>query len=106
MAPQQPGYEVAAGHLEKFAGITGAAATEVQGTVDGTPRFEGWNLVPLAGVPLVGLLFVNRLNAVADTWADGAKILRETLGSDAERLMRVAATYVQVERANEARGNR
>ncbi|GGK50561.1 hypothetical protein Ppa06_09040 [Planomonospora parontospora subsp. parontospora] len=104
MAPQTPGYEVAAGHLEKFAGTAGDAGTEVQGALDGTPRFEGWNLAPLAGVPLVGLLFVNRLNAVADTWAAGARVLRETLASDSERLVRVAATYVQVERANAAGG--
>ncbi|MGV9328235.1 hypothetical protein ACWDR1_12755 [Streptosporangium sandarakinum] len=78
----------------------GDSATGVDAVRQGTPRFEGWHLAPVAGVPVVGLLFVDRLNTVADTWRDSAGILSEVLRKDNGRLFRAADNYVAAERAS------
>ncbi|MFF0248497.1 hypothetical protein ACWEU6_07595 [Streptosporangium sandarakinum] len=76
------------------------SATGVDAVRQWTPRFEGWHLAPVAGVPVVGLLFVDRLNAVADTWRDSAGILSDVLHKDNGRLFRTADNYVAAEQAS------
>ncbi|SDH82421.1 hypothetical protein SAMN05421869_103341 [Nonomuraea jiangxiensis] len=58
-----------------------------------TPRFEGWNLAPLVGVPIVGLWFVGRYNNIADTYRDSATILGNLLKNDSTKLITSAANY-------------
>lgn len=90
---QLPGYEVETSHLDAFSGTMQSAATGVGMTGGRTPRFEGWDLAPLAGVPLVGLMFVGRLNTIADTWRESSDILADVLKSDSEKITRSAAHY-------------
>ncbi|MCG5218950.1 hypothetical protein [Streptosporangium sp. KLBMP 9127] len=96
----QPGYEVAAGYITKLADTMDGSAATAEDLLNGTPRFEGWNLVPLAGIPLVGLPFVQRINVIADEWAFGAGILRDVLWDDSNRLYRAAGNYIAVEQAS------
>ncbi|PZG17901.1 hypothetical protein [Nonomuraea aridisoli] len=70
-----------------------STATGVDLTGNRTPRFEGWNLAPLAGVPLIGLMFVGRLNTIADTWRDTSGILSNVLRDDSDKITRSAANY-------------
>ncbi|WP_188191140.1 hypothetical protein [Nonomuraea sp. SYSU D8015] len=74
------------------------AAQGVNLVKERTPRFEGWNLVPLAGVPLVGRMFVGRYNTISDTWRDSAGILRGVLDKDSEKVTRAAQNYRNAER--------
>lgn len=102
-APAKPvpspgeGYETEIGYIEGFAGTMGDTAESVRQVSQRTPRFAGWNLVPLAGVPVIGLAFVNRLNTIADTWIDSAGILDDLLRTDSARIARSAANYRQAE---------
>jgi hypothetical protein len=75
----------------------GGAAQGVHLVKDQTPRFEGWNLVPLAGVPLVGRMFVGRYNRVSDTWRDSAGILHNVLRADSDKVARAAQNYRNAE---------
>ncbi|TDD12824.1 hypothetical protein E1292_00780 [Nonomuraea deserti] len=93
------GYETSAKYVRKFAGTMDASATGVDTVKEATPRFEGWDLVPLAGVPIVGLMFVNRFNTITDTWKDSAGILSEVLRTDSGKVSRAADNYVAAERA-------
>ncbi|MEU6407431.1 hypothetical protein [Microbispora sp. NPDC046933] len=97
-----PGYEVAAGFIRKFADAVGGSADGVRRLRDATPRFQGWNLTPLAGIPIVGLASVHRFNSVADTWSDAAGILGDALHRDGETLVRAADNYVAAEKAAKA----
>ncbi|OPG02771.1 hypothetical protein B1L11_41805 [Microbispora sp. GKU 823] len=97
-----PGYEVAAGFIRKFAGTVGGSADGVRRLGDATPRFQGWNLAPLAGIPIVGLTFVHRFNSVSDTWSSAAGILGDALHKDGETLVRAADNYVAAEQAGKA----
>ncbi|MFG1823053.1 hypothetical protein ACGFIJ_11260 [Microbispora bryophytorum] len=97
-----PGYEVAAGFIRKFAGTVDGSAEGVRRMKDATPRFEGGNLAPLAGVPIVGLAFVHRFNTVSDTWSGAAGILGDALRRDGETLVRAADNYVAAEKAGTA----
>ncbi|MEU8172933.1 hypothetical protein AB0C14_08645 [Microbispora hainanensis] len=97
-----PGYEVAASFIRKFAGTMGGSAEGVRRLGDATPRFQGWNLAPLAGVPIVGLTAVHRFNAVSDTWSSAAGILGDALHTDGETLLRAADNYVAAEQASTA----
>ncbi|WP_204051664.1 hypothetical protein [Microbispora siamensis] len=97
-----PGYEVAAGFIRKFAGTVGGSADGVRRLGDATPRFQGWNLAPLAGIPIVGLTFVHRFNSVSDTWSSAAGILGDALHRDGETLVRAADNYVAAEQAGKA----
>ncbi|MEU7853302.1 hypothetical protein [Nonomuraea sp. NPDC049141] len=94
------GYETNAGYVRKFAGTMDGSATGVDTVKQWTPRFEGWNLIPMAGVPIVGLMFVNRLNTIADTWRDSAGILSEVLRTDSGKIYKAADNYVAAARAN------
>lgn len=94
------GYETDAGYVRKFAGTMDGSATGVDAVRQRTPRFEGWNLSPMAGVPVVGLMFVNRLNTIADTWRDSAGILSEVLRTDSGKIYQAADNYVAAARAN------
>ncbi|MFI6602716.1 hypothetical protein ACIBHX_41230 [Nonomuraea sp. NPDC050536] len=87
------GYAVATGNIETFSRVMSMASVTMHGLERSTPRFEGWNLAPGAGVPVIGLLFVNRLNRIADTWSDCARLLREVLEDDSKKLASVAARY-------------
>ncbi|WP_326819966.1 hypothetical protein [Streptosporangium sp. NBC_01756] len=69
------------------------AATNVGEIKAATPSFGGWNLVPGVGIPIIGLLYVNRINAIGDVWADCAGILKEVLETDSEKLATVAENY-------------
>ncbi|MEU6425890.1 hypothetical protein ABZ860_08300 [Microbispora sp. NPDC046973] len=100
--PGPPGYEVAAGFIRKFAGTVGGSADGVRRLGDATPRFQGWNLAPLAGIPIVGLAFVHRFNFVSDTWSTAAGILGDALHTDGETLVRAADNYVAAEKASKA----
>ncbi|MFG1941923.1 hypothetical protein [Nonomuraea sp. NPDC048826] len=93
----QSGYESAIGYLDSFAGTMTEAAEGVGLVRQRTPRFEGWNLAPLAGMPVVGLMFVNRFNTIADTWSDSAGILRDVLVTDAGKISRSALNYRRAE---------
>ncbi|HUR02001.1 MAG TPA: hypothetical protein VM347_05650 [Nonomuraea sp.] len=94
------GYETDAGYVRKFAGTMEDSATGVDTVKQWTPRFEGWNLIPMAGVPIVGLMFVNRLNTIADTWRDSAGILSEVLRTDSGKIYKAADNYVAAERSS------
>ncbi|TDD14539.1 hypothetical protein [Nonomuraea diastatica] len=76
-----------------------ASATGVNTLKEATPRFEGWSLAPLAGVPIVGLMFVNRFNTITDTWKDSAGILSEVLHTDSGKVSRAAENYAAAARA-------
>ncbi len=93
-----PGYETRTGSIDAFAGSMSGAAQGVNLVKERTPRFEGWNLVPLAGVPLVGRMFVGRYNTISDTWRDSAGILRGVLDKDSEKVTRAAQNYRNAER--------
>ena len=69
------------------------AANVVDQLKAATPRFDGGNLAPVVGIPMIGLVFVGRLNDVADTWADCAEILRGVLEKDGGKLFKVAENY-------------
>ncbi|MFI6909410.1 hypothetical protein ACIBKY_49675 [Nonomuraea sp. NPDC050394] len=79
--------------IVSFAEVMNSTADMVGVIQSATPRFEGWRLAPVAGVPMIGLMFVNRLNTIADSWADCAGILREVLKEDGHKLMKVARNY-------------
>ncbi len=99
------GYDVDAGYVRKFANTMDGSATGVDLLKQHTPRFEGWNLVPLAGVPIVGLMFVGRFNTIADTWQDSARILADVLRTDSGRVSRAADNYVAAAKAGTIRTN-
>ncbi|MGP3934199.1 hypothetical protein [Nonomuraea sp. KM88] len=86
-------------HVRKFAGIMDMSATGVDTVKEATPRFEGSSLIPLAGMPIVGLRFVSRFNTITDTWKDSAGILSEVLHTDSGKVSRAADNYVAAERA-------
>lgn len=92
-----------AGRIRTFADTVNGSADVVETLGRNTPRFEGWNLAPLAGVPLVGLLFVNRCNVIADTWADCTGVLSEVLRGDGSKLHRAADNYIAAEQASTLR---
>ncbi|MFD9941191.1 hypothetical protein ACFWYW_44375 [Nonomuraea sp. NPDC059023] len=92
-APDKDGVEFRSDTIMSFAKVMDSAADVVSMLQTATPRFEGSNLAPVAGVPMIGLMFVSRLNAIADAWADCAAILREVLKEDGHKLMRVAQNY-------------
>jgi hypothetical protein len=69
------------------------AAVGVDELKNSTPRFEGWNLAPLAGIPIIGLPFVGRFNTISDIWADSAGILGSVLTQSGEKLLRSAENY-------------
>ncbi|MEU4578000.1 hypothetical protein ACBI99_38610 [Nonomuraea sp. ATR24] len=94
------GYEVDAWYVRKFAGTMGDSAIGVDSVKQWTPRFEGWHLAPMAGIPIVGLMFVNRLNTIADTWRDSAGILTEVLRTDSGKISTAAANYVAAQKAS------
>ncbi|XVQ87377.1 hypothetical protein ACQP2K_08180 [Microbispora siamensis] len=93
---------MAAGFIRKFAGTVGGSADGVGRLRDATPRFHGWNLAPLAGVPIVGLTFVHRFNSVSDTWSSAAGVLGDALHRDGETLVKAADNYVAAEKAGKA----
>ncbi|MEO3793266.1 hypothetical protein ABGB14_23900 [Nonomuraea sp. B10E15] len=95
----QGGYETSVSHVRKFAGIMDISATGVDTVKEATPRFEGWSLIPLAGIPIVGQIFVSRFNTITDTWKDSAGILSEVLRTDSGKVSRAADNYVAAERA-------
>lgn len=76
------------------------SATGVDTVKQWTPRFEGWNLAPMAGIPIVGLMFVSRLNTIADTWRDSAGILTEVLRTDSGKVSKAADNYVAAQRSS------
>ncbi|MCF6476523.1 hypothetical protein FAF44_50555 [Nonomuraea sp. MG754425] len=94
-----PGYEINAGYLDTFAGLMSGVAEGVGYVKERAPRFEGWNLVPLAGVPIVGLMFVGRYNRISDAWGDSALILRDVLGADSDKITVSAQNYRNAESA-------
>lgn len=94
------GYEVDAGYVRKFAGTMDDSATGVDAVKQWTPRFEGWSLAPMAGIPIVGLMFVNRFNTIADTWRDSAGILTEVLRTDSGKVAKAADNYVAAQRSS------
>ncbi|GAA2290533.1 hypothetical protein GCM10010149_41920 [Nonomuraea roseoviolacea subsp. roseoviolacea] len=87
------GYDVNGGYVRKFAGTMDSSATGVDTVKHWTPRFEGWQLIPMAGVPIAGLLFVDRFNTVSDTWRDCAGILSELLRADSGKVFQAADNY-------------
>ncbi|NUW44885.1 hypothetical protein [Nonomuraea rhodomycinica] len=87
------GYDVNEAFIRKFAGTMDSSATGVETVKHWTPRFEGWQLIPMAGVPIAGLLFVNRFNTVSDTWADCAGILSGLLRTDGGKIVKAADNY-------------
>ncbi|WP_328708322.1 hypothetical protein OHB01_16975 [Microbispora hainanensis] len=97
-----PGYEVAASFIRKFAGTVSGSADGVRRLGDATPRFRGWSLAPLAGIPIVGLTVVHRFNTISDTWSGAAAILGDALHTDGETLVRAADNYVAAEKASKA----
>ncbi|MEV4084651.1 hypothetical protein ACGFJC_18025 [Nonomuraea fuscirosea] len=92
------GYEAVAGSIDKFAGSISGAAQGVNQVKEYTPRFEGVDLAPLAGVPLVGLMFVNRFNRISDSWKDSAGILHNLLQTDSGKIAMAANNYRNAER--------
>ncbi|MCK2221301.1 hypothetical protein MF672_046985 [Actinomadura sp. ATCC 31491] len=95
-----PGYESRTGSIDAFAGVMTDSARGVHLVKQRTPRFEGWNLAPLAGVPVVGLMFTDRFNRIADTWSDSARILGDVLHRDAGKVTLSAGNYRAAEQAN------
>ncbi|MER7363342.1 hypothetical protein [Nonomuraea wenchangensis] len=94
------GYQTSTGTIDAFAGAMTDSGDGVHLVKQRTPRFEGWNLAPLAGVPVVGLMFTNRFNTIADTWRDSAGILGDVLRRDADKVTLSASNYRQAEQAN------
>ncbi|WP_285772936.1 hypothetical protein [Microtetraspora sp. NBRC 13810] len=76
------------------------SATALHALKGSSPEFEGWNLAPVGGIPLVGLPYVNRLNSVSRTWGDSAAILGDSLRSDGGTMVRAAENYDASEIAN------
>ncbi|MEU8247152.1 hypothetical protein [Nonomuraea sp. NPDC048916] len=97
--PATGGYDVHTGYVKSFAGVMGASADGVEVVERQTPRFEGWNLVPLAGIPIVGVPFAGRFNTIADTWRDSAGILADMLRTDSGKVSRAADNYHAAETA-------
>ncbi|MEV0591874.1 hypothetical protein [Nonomuraea cavernae] len=94
------GYGVHTTYLKSFAGTMGTSADGVDVVKQSAPRFDGWNLVPLAGVPIIGLPFVGRFNTIADTWRDSAGVLVDVLRADSGKVSRAADNYHAAETAN------
>ncbi|GAA1735379.1 hypothetical protein [Nonomuraea bangladeshensis] len=86
--------------IDSFAGAMTDSGDAVHLIKQRTPRFEGWNLAPLAGLPVVGLMFTNRFNTIADTWSDSARILGDLLRKDATKVALSAHNYRLAEQAN------
>ncbi|NUW33745.1 hypothetical protein HTZ77_20230 [Nonomuraea sp. SMC257] len=87
------GYDVNEAFVRKFAGTMDSSATGVDTVKHWTPRFEGWQLTPMAGVPIAGLLFVDRFNIISDTWKDCAGILSGLLRTDSGKIVKAADNY-------------
>lgn len=87
------GVEFRTDTIASFAEVMDLAANVVDQLKAATPRFDGGNLAPVVGIPMIGLVFVGRLNDVADTWADCAEILRGVLEKDGGKLFKVAENY-------------
>ncbi|MCC5575751.1 hypothetical protein IMZ11_08875 [Microtetraspora sp. AC03309] len=96
------GFEVATDKLGSFANVMTTSAVHVNQIKAATPRFESWNLVPVAGIPSIGLLYVNRLNTISDVWADCAGVLKEVLEVDGGLLVTVAGNYRAAEEKSRA----
>ncbi|MFB4292810.1 hypothetical protein ACBI99_34560 [Nonomuraea sp. ATR24] len=89
----QGGVAYAVSKIVAYAETMDLSADVVSRLKSATPRFEGWNLAPIAGIPAIGLMFVNRINTIADTWADCAKLLDKVLEEDGSKLFKVAENY-------------
>ncbi|MEV0195785.1 hypothetical protein [Nonomuraea sp. NPDC050691] len=92
------GYDVSEGYVRKFAGTMDSSAVGVDTVKHWTPRFEGWHLIPMAGVPIVGLMFVDRFNTVSDAWQDCAGILSRLLRDDSGKVFQAADNYAAADR--------
>jgi hypothetical protein len=88
--------EYSIGKIVDFAEVMDLAGDVVGQLKAETPRFEGWNLAPVAGIPAIGLMFVGRMNTISDTWSDCAGLLREVLERDGDLLFKVAENYQTV----------
>ncbi|HEX4812436.1 MAG TPA: hypothetical protein VFV66_06750 [Nonomuraea sp.] len=93
-----PGYETHISSIDTFTGSMSSAAQGVNAIRNHTPRFEGWDLAPMAGVPIVGLMFIDRFNRISDTWKDSAGILHNLLKTDTDKLATAARNYRAAER--------
>ncbi|MEV0617192.1 hypothetical protein AB0I81_27990 [Nonomuraea sp. NPDC050404] len=89
-----------AGSIDRFAGTMSGTAQGVSQLKEHTPRFDGMDLAPLAGVPIVGLMFVSRFNRISDTWKDSAGILQNVLKADSDKVTKAAQNYRAAERPN------
>lgn len=87
------GFEVRTDSIVSFAQVMDMSATTVDQLKVLVPRFQGWNLAPFSGIPILGLMYVNSLNTIADAWGDCAEILREVLEKDSQKLFKVAENY-------------
>lgn len=99
-APLTGGYEVDVQYARKFAKTVDDTATDVDVMKRATPRFDGWQLAPMCGVPVVAQMFIGRLNVIADTWADCAGILAGQLHADSGKVSRAVGNYVAAEQAS------
>jgi hypothetical protein len=90
------GFQTATDYLKRFAHTMNDCGNGVEQLKEVPPRFEGWGLAPLSGIPLVGLWFVRRLDVIVDTWADSVHILGAVLKADSKKLIATADKYIEV----------
>nr|WP_275412179.1 type VII secretion target [Sphaerisporangium rufum] len=94
-----PGYEVVTQSVNEFADAMGGAGDRTNRAGQAAPRIDA-SMGPLGGVPLVGLFYYRRVNAVAETFGKATGTLGGALTGSRDDLKVAAARYEQVEQAN------
>jgi hypothetical protein len=93
----EPGFKVAAEHLINFAHAFTHAGGRYDEHVKGLPKFEGSDLIPMMGMPLLGLGFASDHNSVLDTISTAFSEMKRVTEDTGAKLVTTANTYVAAE---------
>lgn len=96
----EPGFKVAAEHLTNFAQAFTHAGGRYDEHVQGLPKFEGSDLIPMMGMPLLGLGFASDHNSVIDTISNAFSEMKRVTEDTGSKLVTTAKTYVATEEKN------
>lgn len=97
----EPGFKVAADHLVNFAHAFSTAGGRYDHHIKGLPKFEGADLIPMAGLPLIGLAFAGDFNTVTDNISNAFSEMKRVTEDTGSKLVTQANTYVAAEQKSQ-----
>jgi hypothetical protein len=99
----KPGYVVATDHLRIFSNGLDSVSQRCNQCKSQVPLFEGWDLVPGTGMPVVGLFFASNYNEYANVFKDALAAMAAALDVAHQKLNGVASSYAATEAAAAAK---